>query len=68
MGRCVKHTDVETSYHCMKHDLYLCEDCLTCRDPKIHCKYRQSCVIWFMDKRGGKDVDKKDEQRISIIE
>lgn len=61
MGRCLNHPDVETSYHCMKHDLYLCEDCLACRDPKIHCRHRPSCLIWFMVKRGGRDVDRLDE-------
>jgi uncharacterized 2Fe-2S/4Fe-4S cluster protein (DUF4445 family) len=51
MGQCVNHPDRETSYICMKHQLYLCEDCLKCRDPKIFCKFRSSCPIWFMEKR-----------------
>ena len=41
----------------MKHNIYLCEECLECRDPDIHCKFRSSCPIWFMDKRGGKTID-----------
>ena len=57
MGKCVNHPDKETSFLCMKHNIYLCEDCLKCRDPKIHCKFRSSCPIWFMEKRGGKGID-----------
>ncbi len=41
----------------MKHNIYLCEECLECPDPDIHCKFRSSCPIWFMDKRGGKTID-----------
>jgi len=51
MGKCVNHPDRETSYMCMKHGIYLCEDCLKCRDPEIYCKFRSSCPIWFMEKR-----------------
>jgi len=51
MGKCINHPDRETSYICLKHQVYLCEDCLTCRDPKIYCKYRSSCPIWFISKR-----------------
>lgn len=57
MGKCINHPDRETSFMCMKHNIYLCEDCLKCRDPEIHCKFRPSCPIWFMEKRGGKDID-----------
>ncbi|MFH1985156.1 MAG: ASKHA domain-containing protein [Pseudomonadota bacterium] len=58
MGKCSCHPEIETSWLCMKHNLYLCEECLTCRDPKIYCKYRSGCPIWFMDKRQkGLDVE-----------
>ncbi|MFZ5569681.1 MAG: ASKHA domain-containing protein [Thermodesulfobacteriota bacterium] len=63
MGRCVNHPDRETGYVCMKHDIYLCEECLKCRDPNIHCKFRSACPIWFMDKRGGKDIDAMPERK-----
>ncbi len=39
----------------MKHAVYLCEDCLRCRDPELFCKFRSACPIYFMDKKGGKD-------------
>ncbi|MGD8369759.1 MAG: hypothetical protein PVG78_19125 [Desulfobacterales bacterium] len=52
MGRCVRHPDRETPYRCMKHELYMCEECLHCRDPEIYCKFRPSCAIHFMEKNG----------------
>ncbi len=52
MGKCINHPDRETSYKCMKHNYYLCEDCLECRDPDIYCKFRSSCPIHFISKKG----------------
>ena len=52
MGRCINHPDRETSYLCMKHQIYLCEACLECRDPDIYCKFRSSCPIHFLSKKG----------------
>ncbi|KJS33766.1 MAG: B-box zinc finger [Desulfatitalea sp. BRH_c12] len=51
MGQCSCHPEIETQYICMKYNTYLCEECLTCRDPELYCKYRPSCLIWFMTKR-----------------
>lgn len=51
MGACSHHPDRETSYRCMKHQVYLCEECLTCKDPQLYCKHRTACPIWFMSKR-----------------
>lgn len=51
MGKCINHPDRETQYTCMKHRIYLCKECLRCKDPKIYCKYRSSCPIWFLSKR-----------------
>ncbi|MFO7665131.1 MAG: hypothetical protein R6V76_00750 [Desulfobacterales bacterium] len=60
MGKCVNHPDRETSYLCMKHNAYLCEECLKCRDPNIYCKFRSSCPIWFLSKRKeGLDAEEK---------
>ena len=60
MGKCINHPERETSYMCMKHQVYLCEECLKCRDPKIYCKFRSSCPIWFMEKRQ-KNWDSEDK-------
>ncbi len=51
MGKCVNHPDRETSYLCRKHNIYLCEECLQCRDPELYCKFRPSCPISFMSKK-----------------
>lgn len=58
MGRCVNHPERETNYVCSKHGIYMCEECLRCRDPKLYCKFRQSCPVWFMARqRQGKGID-----------
>jgi len=60
LGKCVNHPDRETSFLCMKHNTYLCEECLKCRDPNIYCKFRSSCPIWFLSKRKeGLDAEDK---------
>ena len=55
MGRCVEHPDRETAYMCMKHQIYLCDECLKCRDPKIYCKHRTGCVIWYLSRQNEKE-------------
>lgn len=63
MGKCVNHPDRETNYLCQKQNIYFCEECMHCRDPKIYCKFRSSCMIWFMTKKSdGLDGDKKAEK------
>ena len=57
MGKCINHPDRETSYICMKHNIYLCEECLECRDPDIYCKFRPSCPIYFITKKGFESSD-----------
>jgi hypothetical protein len=42
----------------MKRKIYLCDDCLKCRDPELYCKFRESCPVWFMTKKkAGLDAD-----------
>jgi ferredoxin len=36
----------------MKYNVYLCGECLKCRDPELYCKFRSSCPIWFLQKKG----------------
>lgn len=59
MGTCKFHPDRETPYKCMKHEYYLCDECMACRDPDIYCKFRSSCPIHFMSRKG---FEKKPEQ------
>jgi ferredoxin len=51
VGKCVNHPDQETNFSCMKYNIYLCGECLECRDPELYCKFRPSCPIWFITKR-----------------
>jgi len=52
MGQCSCNPQIESRHICMKHNIYLCQGCLTCRDPQLYCKYRSACIIWFMTKHG----------------
>ena len=63
MGKCINHPEVETAYKCMKHNIYQCEQCLECRDPDIYCKFRTSCPIHFMSKKGF-DTEEKEELEV----
>jgi len=63
MGKCINHPDRETSFLCSKHNIYMCEECLECRDPDIYCKFRSSCPVWFMTKKKkGLDEEEKIEK------
>ena len=64
MGKCINHPEHETPYICMKHQIYLCRECLQCKDPEIYCKFRPSCPIGFMDKRKA-DLDQEVEEPVS---
>lgn len=55
MGNCLCHPETESNYICLKDNVYLCEDCLKCRNPDIYCKFREHCPIWFMEKKGFRD-------------
>lgn len=59
MGNCVNHPETQTSYLCMKHNIYLCDKCLECRDPDIYCKFRSSCPIHFIST---KDFESKADE------
>jgi uncharacterized 2Fe-2S/4Fe-4S cluster protein (DUF4445 family) len=51
VGTCTHHPDRETRFQCLKHNVWLCEECLKCRDPELYCKHRSACPIWFIEKR-----------------
>jgi hypothetical protein len=51
MGKCTCHPEKETRFQCLKHDVWLCDECLSCRDPQLYCKNRSACPIWFIEKR-----------------
>ena len=51
MGKCTCHPEKETGFQCMKHGVFLCDECLACRDPQLYCKHRPACPIAFIEKR-----------------
>lgn len=53
----MKHPDEDARFQCMKFNVFMCERCLACPDPDLHCKFRSSCPIWFMVRRGGRHID-----------
>ena len=42
---------------CMKYNRTMAQDHMACRDPHIHCKFRSACPIWFITRKGGRDID-----------
>lgn len=62
MGNCINHPERETNYICMKHNIFLCEECLECRDPYIYCKFRPSCPIYFITKKGFDSSENENEK------
>ncbi len=67
MKKCVNHSDRETSYLCLKYNVPLCEECLGCSDSELYCKFRSSCIIWFMTKkRDGMDEATKVASSVSV--
>ncbi|MCP4719778.1 MAG: DUF4445 domain-containing protein, partial [Desulfobacteraceae bacterium] len=68
MGYCINHPERETSYLCMKHNIYLCDECLECRDPDIYCKFRSSCPIHFISKKGFEpETQKSSTKEFSVL-
>jgi hypothetical protein len=53
LTHCTCPEDAEKPYICMKHEVYLCEDCLACQDPSGYCKHRTACPIWYLEKHPG---------------
>jgi uncharacterized 2Fe-2S/4Fe-4S cluster protein (DUF4445 family) len=51
MGKCTCHPEKDTHFQCLKHGVWLCDECLKCRDPELYCKHRSACPIWFIEKR-----------------
>ncbi|MGD9200101.1 MAG: hypothetical protein PVI26_00935 [Chitinispirillia bacterium] len=48
MGKCNNHPNSDTDLICMKDSVFMCDICAKCLHPKDYCKFRASCIIWFM--------------------
>jgi len=67
MGKCLCHPEIESSYICLKDNVYLCEECLSCRNPDIYCKFRESCPIWFLEKKGFREESETTEPAFNVV-
>ncbi len=50
MGKCINHPETETSFQCVKYNEYMCELCMKCKDPELYCKFREGCLISYIEK------------------
>jgi hypothetical protein len=41
----------EITYTCSKYGLRMPPSSAACKDPKLFCKFRPSCLIHFLDKQ-----------------
>ena len=46
----ITKTTGENSLECRKLHKTVNEGSVHCSDPKLYCKFRSSCIIWFMAK------------------
>ena len=58
MADSAAHTTEENQMMCMKYKKYMAQSEMACRDPQVHCKFRPACPIWFITRKGGKDIDR----------
>lgn len=58
MGTCVNHPEIESQSVCMKYSKHLCDQCATCQDPELYCKFRSACTIWFLEKAARRSAAK----------
>ncbi|MEW6616160.1 MAG: hypothetical protein AB1401_11965 [Thermodesulfobacteriota bacterium] len=47
---CENHPDRRAISVCQKLGIGLCEECITCKDPSLYCKFRDRCVAWELIK------------------
>ncbi len=40
----------EITYTCSKYGLRMHPSTASCKDPKLYCKFRSSCLIHFLEK------------------
>lgn len=72
MEHCINHPDREARFACLKHHIYMCEECMRCRDPQIYCKFRSACPIYFITKKKEKldrikpAADKERDKRAKV--
>ena len=48
MGNQTDPSPQKSDFHCMKHGCTIAAAPPVCRDPTTYCKFRPSCMIWFL--------------------
>lgn len=54
MTCCEHYNGDDIQYECMKYQTKMCPDCAACKDPELYCKFRPSCMIYFMEKESAR--------------
>jgi hypothetical protein len=54
---CYKHPDRQSVNYCSKYARYVCDECMTCADPTLYCKFRTMCVIHELEKHPEEKMD-----------
>lgn len=67
MGTCKNHPDKVANYACSKHGYHLCAECVRCHDPKLYCKYRSSCIIYYTSEKNGESLCHAPIQSVTSI-
>ena len=57
--QCTKHPELPARFRCEKLDVNMCERCMECRSPELHCKHRTQCIIWELTEE---DLDGEREE------
>lgn len=53
--QCYRHPDREAVGFCQRQNRHLCEECQKCQVPKLHCKFRDGCIVYFIWKEAEKE-------------
>jgi hypothetical protein len=61
MNRCTNHPDREGRWRCVKNDVYFCDECMKCSNPRVHCRHRTSCVIWEIVRHGDQEEERTEK-------
>ncbi|MEE4242616.1 MAG: RNA polymerase II-associated protein [Desulfopila sp.] len=57
----ITSTADESTLECRKLHKKVTIESAHCSDPKLYCKFRSSCIIWFMEKENYKQSQADDD-------
>jgi hypothetical protein len=53
---CPNNDGSKERYDCQKHHIKMCATSAQCKDPKLYCKFRPSCLIHFLEKEHARQI------------